>query len=67
MLFRSMFGMGDLIAWAQGGVVMAGTVVGGYLAARAVQVFSQAWVRRFIVTVASLMTIYFFLKTYAMG
>lgn len=62
-----MFGMGDLIAWAQGGVVMAGTVVGGYLAARAVQVFSQAWVRRFIVTVASLMTIYFFLKTYAMG
>ncbi len=60
-----MFGAGDLIAWYQGLVVMAGTVVGGYAAARAVQVVSQIWVRRFIVSVAAAMTLYFFIDVYA--
>ena len=60
-----MFGAGDLIAWYQGAVVMAGTVVGGYAAARAVQVVSQIWVRRFIVSVAAAMTLYFFIDVYA--
>lgn len=60
-----MFGVGDLIAWYEGLVVMAGTVVGGYMAAKAVQIFSQEWVRRFIVGVASSMTIYFFIAAYA--
>ena len=60
-----MFGAGELIAWYQGSVVMAGTVVGGYTAARAVQILSQEWVRLFIVAVACCMTVYFFLATYA--
>jgi len=60
-----MFGAGDLIAWYQGAVVMAGTVMGGYAAARAVQVVSQIWVRRFIVSVAAAMTLYFFIDVYA--
>jgi len=60
-----MFGAGDIIAWYQGSVVMAGTVVGGYAAARAVRVVSQTWLRRFIVGVALGMTGYFFINAYA--
>jgi len=60
-----MFGAGDIIAWYQGSVVMAGTVVGGYAAARAVRVVSQTWLRRFIVGVALGMTVYFFINAYA--
>jgi len=60
-----MFGVGDVIVWYQGAVVMTGTVVGGYGAARAVRVFSQVWVRRFIVSIAFGMTLYFFIDVYA--
>ena len=60
-----MFGVGDMIAWYQGLVVMTGTMVGGYAAARAVQLVSQTWVRRFIVSVAAAMTLYFFIDAYA--
>lgn len=59
-----LFGVGDMIAWYQGSVVMAGTVVGGYAAARTVQIVSQVWVRRFITAVAFVTTTYFFLTAY---
>ena len=52
------FGMGDLIAWGEGAIVLIGTLIGGYAAASAV---SQRLVRRAIIVVAAGMTAYFFI------
>ena len=56
-----MFGVGDLIAWRQGAIVLIGTLIGGYAAASAVRVVSQGLVRWAIIVVAAGMTIYFFI------
>jgi uncharacterized membrane protein YfcA len=58
-----MFGVGDLIAWREGAVVLIGTLIGGYGAASAVRVVSQRLVRRAIIVVASGMTAYFFIAS----
>ena len=56
-----LFGVGDLIAWRQGTIVLIGTMVGGYAAASAVRVVSQGMVRWAIIVVAAGMTVYFFI------
>jgi len=56
-----MFGVGDLIAWREGAIVLIGTLIGGYAAASAVRVVSQRLVRRAIIVVAAGMTAYFFI------
>ena len=55
------FGVGDLIAWREGAIVLVGTLIGGYAAASAVRVVSQRLVRRAIIVVAVGMTAYFFM------
>ena len=55
------FGVGDLIAWRQGAIVLIGTLIGGYAAASAVRVVSQGLVRWAIIVVAAGMTNYFFI------
>ena len=55
------FGVGDIIAWREGGIVLAGTLIGGYAATRLVRVINQVWVRRFVIGVAAGMTAYFFI------
>ena len=58
-----MFGVGDLIAWREGTIVLVGTLIGGYTAASAVRVVSQRLVRRAIIVVAAGMTAYFFIAS----
>ena len=58
-----MLGVGDLIAWREGAIVLIGALVGGYAAASAVRVVSQWLVRRAIVVVAAGMTAYFFIAS----
>ena len=58
-----MFGVGDLIAWREGAIVLIGTLIGGYGAASAVRVVSQRLVRRAIIAVAAGMTAYFFIAS----
>ena len=58
-----MFGVGDLIAWREGAIVLVGTLIGGYGAASAVRVLSQRLVRRAIIVVAAGMTAYFFIAS----
>ena len=57
----AVFGVGELIAWREGGIVLLGTLVGGYGAASAVRFVSQSRVRQGIIVVASGMTVYFFI------
>jgi len=55
------FGVGELIAWREGSIVLLGTLVGGYGAASAVRLVSQSRVRQAIIVVAAGMTVYFFI------
>ena len=55
------FGVGDLIAWREGAIVLVGTLIGGYAVASAVRLVSQRLVRRAIIVVAVGMTAYFFM------
>ena len=57
----AVFGAGDLIAWREGAIVMAGTLVGGYGAARTARLVSPERVRQVIIAVAAGMTAYFFI------
>ena len=57
----AVFGAGDLIAWREGLIVMAGTLVGGYGAARTARLVNPERVRRVIIAVAAGMTAYFFI------
>ena len=57
----AVFGAGDLSAWREGLIVMAGTLVGGYGAARAARLVNPERVRRVIIAVAAGMTAYFFI------
>ena len=49
--------------WLPGLVMMAGAVVGGYSTGRFSQRVSQIWLRRFILAIASGMTLYYFLHS----
>ena len=55
------FGAGEVIALREGSYVLIGTLVGGYGAARGVQVLGQVLVRRIIILVAAGMTVSFFI------
>ena len=61
ILAIAVFGMGDLIAWREGAIVLVGTLIGGYAAASAVRLVGQRLVRRAIIVVAAGMTAYFFM------
>jgi uncharacterized membrane protein YfcA len=52
------------ILWPQAGVMTAGAVLGGYSAAHYAQKLPQAWIRRFVIAIGVLMTIYFFVRAY---
>jgi uncharacterized protein len=50
------------IVWAAAGVMIVGAVLGGYGGALAAQRVDQKYVRRFVVTVGALLSVYFFYK-----
>ena len=52
------------IAWFAGSVVLVGTLLGGYGAARVSRRVPQAWIRTFVIVTGVGMTIYFFTATY---
>lgn len=49
------------IAWAPGVIMIAGAIVGGYGGAAIARRFDQRYVRAFIVAIAWILTVYFFL------
>jgi uncharacterized membrane protein YfcA len=53
-----------VIAWSQGIMVLIGTLVGGYLAARVSRKIPQHFVRGFVVFASVVITAYFFHDTY---
>ena len=57
----AVFGAGELIAWREGGIVLLGTLIGGYSAASAGRLVSQSRVRQGIIVVAAGITAYFFI------
>lgn len=52
------------IVWPQAIVMIAGAVLGGYLAAHYAQKLPQSWVRGFVTLVGTSMTLYFFWRAY---
>jgi len=52
------------ILWPQAGVMTVGAIVGGYGAAHYAQKLPQSWIRGFVITVGTFMTIYFFIRAY---
>ncbi len=55
----------DIIVWQEGITVLFGTLLGGYLAAHVSKKLPQSYVRYFVVIAGTLITIYFFIDTYA--
>ncbi len=53
------------IAWLAGAAVLAGTLLGGYVAAHWSRRLPQTWVRGFVIVAGSATTAYFFVETYA--
>lgn len=53
-----------VIAWHEGAIVMAGTLVGGYVAAHVSRKLPQAYVRRFVIFASIGITAYFFYDIY---
>lgn len=53
------------IDWSKGSVVMAGTLVGGYLAARVSRQLNPNHVRNFVALFSTAITVYFFIDIYA--
>ena len=58
------FILSKAIVWREGTVMIAGALVGGYLAAHYAQKLPQSWIRWFVIGVGSAMTIYFFVRAY---
>lgn len=56
-----------VIAWYAGSVVLVGTLLGGYGAARVSRGLPQAWIRAFVIVAGVGMTVYFFATTYGAG
>ena len=59
------FGLGDTIAWLQGAVAFAGTMIGGYAAARVAKHIPVVWLRSSIIVLGVVLTVVFFFKAYA--
>lgn len=53
-----------VIAWYEGSVVMTGTLLGGYVAARLSRHLPQQYVRNFVVIASTGITLYFFYDLY---
>jgi uncharacterized membrane protein YfcA len=49
-----------VIAWYQGTLVLLGTLIGGYVAARVSRQLPQAWVRGFVIAAGIGITAWFF-------
>jgi hypothetical protein len=58
------FVVAGAVAWKQGGVMIAGAVLGGFFGAHYAQKLAQKWVRVFVIVVGLGMTAYFFAKAY---
>lgn len=54
-----------VIAWREGLFVLTGTLIGGYLAAHMSKKWSQRYIRSGAIITSCLITVYFFVKTYA--
>jgi uncharacterized membrane protein YfcA len=52
------------VDWGRGLTMMVGCTAGGYMAAHFAQQIPRIWVRRFIILVASAMTLYYFVHLY---
>lgn len=52
------------VYWRQAIVMIVGASIGGYFGARYSLRLSQKWVRGFVITVGSVMTVYFFVRAY---
>lgn len=59
-----LFAFDGVIAWYEGSVVLVGTLLGGYLAARYSRRLPQGAVRAFVVVAGTLTTLYFFSDIY---
>lgn len=60
----AVFVSNGLIAWYQGTVILIGTLVGGYVAARVSRRIPQLYVRYFVILSGMAITVYFFFDTY---
>jgi len=58
------FILNKAVYWKQGGVMIAGALLGGYFAAHYAQKLPQWVVRAFVVVVGTTMTVYFFWRAY---
>ena len=56
----TIFASEHLIAWAQGSVVLVGTLLGGYAAAMTSKWVNPIWIRRLMILIAGATTAYFF-------
>jgi hypothetical protein len=52
------------VYWPQAGVMIVGSVIGGYFGAHYAQKLPQSWIRWIVILVGSSMTIYFFVRAY---
>ncbi len=52
------------VYWPQAGVMIVGSVIGGYFGAHYAQELPQHWIRRTVILVGASMTIYFFVRVY---
>lgn len=57
----ALFIAGGVVEWAEGLVVMVTCIAGGYLGVMAAKAVPVIWVRRFVVTVGALLTVWFFI------
>ncbi|MDQ6933140.1 MAG: sulfite exporter TauE/SafE family protein [Candidatus Eremiobacteraeota bacterium] len=59
------FFIAGIVWWPQATLMAAGAIIGGYLGARIGRRIPAQHLRRFVIAVGAIMTIYFFVKTYA--
>ncbi|KAA6183173.1 sulfite exporter TauE/SafE family protein [Thiohalocapsa marina] len=60
----ALFGLRGSIAWVEGGLVLIGTLAGGYVAAHFSRQIPSGWVKGFVIVVGIGITAYFFVETY---
>jgi hypothetical protein len=59
-----LFVLNDSIAWFEGSAVLLGTLLGGYYSAHISMTLNQTYIRWFIISMSSGITVYFFYLTY---
>ncbi|KAA6184252.1 TSUP family transporter [Thiohalocapsa marina] len=58
-----LFGLQGATAWGEGGLVLFGTLAGGYVAAHLSRQIPPGWVKGFVILVGAGITAYFFAET----